>query len=101
MTDTLREAATRLIEHKGPCLDGVVRHVGEDNVCALEAALAATADAPEGPWDVVNGVMRWHVQRFTEQKNRERVATFDGSTYGRKQAEAVRDTLNRLHAKEG
>jgi len=41
MTDkTLREAAQELVENKGPCLDGVVRHVGEYYVEALAAALA-------------------------------------------------------------
>lgn len=44
---TLREAAQELVEFKGPCLDGFVRHVGDHYVEALEAALADSADAPE------------------------------------------------------
>jgi len=44
---TLREAAQELVENKGPCLDGVVRHVGEHYVEALIAALANSGDARE------------------------------------------------------
>ena len=56
MTDrTLREAAQELVENKGPFLDGVVRHVGEHYVEALAAALADSADAPEGPCSQCGG----------------------------------------------
>jgi len=35
----LFEAAKELVENKGPCLDGFVRHVGDHYVEALEDAL--------------------------------------------------------------
>ncbi len=37
--DELRESARHLVEHKGPCLDGMVRHVSEKSVVALERVL--------------------------------------------------------------
>ena len=36
--ETLLEAAKELVENKGPCLDGYVRHVGDHYVEALEDA---------------------------------------------------------------
>lgn len=37
--EVLLEAAQELVENKGPCLDGFVRHVGDHYVEALEDAL--------------------------------------------------------------
>ncbi len=37
--ETLLEAAKELVEFKGPCLDGFVRHVGDHYVEALEDAI--------------------------------------------------------------
>ncbi len=57
----------------------------------VEAALAATADSPEGPYGTKPHGSRWVVTRQND---------FQGQFYGTQlECEGVRDVLNRLHTK--
>ena len=101
MTDTdktLREAAQELVDSMWrPGEPDLTLPPTNSSVENLRAALAATADAPEGPWSVVESL---NLPDQITVVNSGNCLYMARRVFTKAHAIAVRDALNRLDAQE-